>query len=290
MIKYNPQNWIGLLFHSYTKQVMRQLWPTLIGIGLLSAAVCYVEIQIFDLQYAIDTSVHSMLGFVLGLFLVFRTNTAYDRWWEGRKLWGALVNNTRNLATKISAFVDDEESKQWFSKMIPNYVFAMKEHLREGTLEEEFESVPEIDTEEYRAFVHKPNFLALKMYERTAQLREEGKLGDAEFFVIDKELKSFSDIVGACERIKNTPIPYSYSMYLKKFIAIYIISLPFGFVDTFNYWTIPVVMLVCYILVSVELIAEEIEDPFGGDENDLPTDDLAVKIRSNVGEILKGTK
>ena len=101
---------------------------------------------------------------------------------------------------------------------------------------------------------------------------------------LDKELKDFIDIMGACERIKNTPIPYSYMMYVKKFITIYIITFPFGFVTQSGYMTIPIVVLISYILLSVELIAEEIEDPFGRDINDLPLDELA-KIRK-VREIL----
>jgi putative membrane protein len=104
--------------------------------------------------------------------------------------------------------------------------------------------------------------------------------------MLDRELKEFSDVLGACERIKNTPIPYSYSMYIKKFIFIFIITLPFGFVTQLEYITVPVVVLVSYILLSVELIAEEIEDPFGKDVNDLPTDDLSNKIRTNVREIM----
>jgi putative membrane protein len=105
-------------------------------------------------------------------------------------------------------------------------------------------------------------------------------------FLVDKELKEFSDILGACERIKNTPIPYSYSMYVKKFIFIYLITLPFGFVTTSGYTTIPIVLLIAFVLLSIELIAEEIEDPFGKDVNDLPTDELSAKIRNNVREIL----
>jgi putative membrane protein len=94
------------------------------------------------------------------------------------------------------------------------------------------------------------------------------------------------DILGACERILKTPIPYSYSMFMKKFIFIYVVTLPIGFVSTFQWWSIPVVSLVFYILVSIELIAEEIEDPFGVDENDLPLDGLCATIRSNTDEIL----
>ena len=104
--------------------------------------------------------------------------------------------------------------------------------------------------------------------------------------MLDKEIKSFSDILGGCERIKNTPIPYSYSMYIKKFIFVYTVTLPFAFVNEYDYWTIPLVLLIFYILVSVEIIAEEIEDPFGRDVNDLPIDELGEKIKKNVREIL----
>ena len=102
---------------------------------------------------------------------------------------------------------------------------------------------------------------------------------------LDKELKDFIDLIGGCERIKNTPIPYSYSMFIKKFIFIYLITLPFGFVTTFGYFTIATVLLVSFILLSIELIGEEIEDPFGRDINDLPTDELSGKIHENIREI-----
>jgi putative membrane protein len=104
--------------------------------------------------------------------------------------------------------------------------------------------------------------------------------------LLDRELKEFSEILGACERIKNTPIPYSYSMYIKQFIFIYLITLPMAFITILGYVTIPVVILVTFVLLSVELIAEEIEDPFGRDVNDLPTDELSVNIEISVREIL----
>ena len=115
-------------------------------------------------------------------------------------------------------------------------------------------------------------------------LKEE-KITGEQMIVLDTELHNYASIQGACERIKNTPIPYSYSMYIKKFIFTFVITLPFGFVTTFFYFTIPIVLLLFYILVSIELIAEEIEDPFGRDINDLPTDELSIKIRNDVKEI-----
>ena len=131
-----------------------------------------------------------------------------------------------------------------------------------------------------------PNTISLMIYERINKLYKEGKLTGDHFFVLDKEVKEFSDILGGCERIRNTPIPYSYSMFIKKFIFTYTVTLPFAFLFDFFYWTIPIVLMVFFILISVELIAEEIEDPFGKDVNDLPTDDLSAKIKRNVRELL----
>ena len=123
---------------------------------------------------------------------------------------------------------------------------------------------------------HKPNIITTLMYKRVNGLYRSGGLTGDHFFILDKELKSFSDILGACERIRNTPIPYSYSMFMKKFIFTFTITLPFAFIPSFEYLTVPIVLMLFYILVSIELIAEEIEDPFGKDINDLPTDELCT--------------
>ncbi len=123
------------------------------------------------------------------------------------------------------------------------------------------------------------------MYRKAKSLLDAGHLSGDELIVIDKDLKSFFDIMGACERIKNTPIPFSYSIFLKKFIFFYILTLPIGFVAYFEYWAIPISVFVFYVLVSLEIIAEEIEMPFGRDANDLPTQYLSDMIRGDVNEI-----
>jgi putative membrane protein len=258
--------------------------------GSFAALVCVVVLEYMGerIQVPNATAVHSLLGIVLGLFLVFRTNSAYDRWWEGRKLWGSMVNSTRNFALKLNAYLDelDAEERIWFTKMIPNFVYASKEHLRQGVQLTELDEPDQAFITALKRVKHKPNCIAGMLYARVNALYQQKKLTGDQFFNLDKELKDFIDIIGACERIKNTPIPYSYSMFIKKFIFIYLITLPFGFVTSFEYMTVPTVILVTFVLLSVELIAEEIEDPFGRDINDLPTDDLASRIRSNIKEIL----
>ena len=291
MVKYNPKTWFQLIFHSYSRQVMKTLTPTLIFMAVYSTGVCYLildYLKLPDISFHPSIAMHSLLGIVLGLFLVFRTNSAYDRWWEGRKLWGALVNSTRNMALKLNGYISRErhEDRDWFARMIPNFVYATKDSLRRGVLLNELEPVSDTFIEELKKYKHKPNRLSAMLYERINCMYKAGQLTGDQLITLDKELKDFIDIMGACERIRYTPIPYSYMMYIKKFIFIYIITLPFGFVTDSGYFTILIVLLVTFVLMSVELIAEEIEDPFGYDLNDLPTDELALKIKENVREIL----
>ena len=227
---------------------------------------------------------HSMLTFAISTLLVFRANSAYDRWWEGRKLWGALVNNSRNLAMKLQAILpaDDKEQRAFFRKIIPAYAYALHNHLhKEQTRVELFEG------EEHSHFFngidhakHIPNQIAMLMYQRIQQLHEAKKISGEQLLFLN------TDICGACERIKNTPIPFSYSVFIKKFIFFYIMTLPFGYVFQLGFYVVPVVAFVFYVLASLELIAEEIEDPFGGDENDIPTALLAKNIHRHVAEII----
>ncbi len=291
MVNYNPKVWFSLVFHAYSRAVMRTLTPALIFIAFYTGGVCYVLLDILrfhESDFHTTISMHSLLGIVLGLFLVFRTNSSYDRWWEGRKLWGSFVNNTRNISHKLNAFLEksDTENRRWFALMIPNLVFSVKEHLRGGVKLSELEATDNEFLQNLKDVKHIPNRLSSMLYTRVNDLYKNKTISGDQLFLLDKELKEFSDILGACERIRNTPIPYSYSMYIKQFIFIYVITLPMAFVTTSGYLTVPVVVLITFVLLSVELIAEEIEDPFGKDINDLPTDELAEKITDNVREIL----
>lgn len=300
MIEYNNKVWFRHILNFHRTDTFRILLKEMFIVGVYTAIVAAVEIHFLrDLRMSLTgesvekvlrntTIMHSILGFVLSLLVVFRTNTAYDRWWEGRKLWGALVNNTRNLSVKINSFLPDscQAEKEFFKIIVGNFPTALKEHLRGGIKPNELEDVKKLKPELFDGdHEHVPNLMIQAMYRKSKALMEAGHLSGDELIVIDKELKSFFDIMGACERIKNTPIPFSYSIFLKKFIFFYIITLPIGFVAYFEYWAIPISIFVFYVLVSLEIIAEEIEMPFGEDANDLPTDKLADMMRRNTNEI-----
>ena len=230
---------------------------------------------------------HSLLGFVISMLLVFRTNTAYDRWWEGRKMWGELVNNSRNLMLKLNAFLPAERNdlKTRFSILITNYAFALKEHLRGGFKPEQLEDTDVLRVIELEKYKHIPNRIAAQLYHESENLNKAGIMSDEKMLLLNEELRSFTNISGACERIKGTPIPYSYSSFIKRIIFLYAITLPLGLIADLKWATVPITVFVFYTLASIELIAEEIEDPFGSDTNDLPTDEIADRIKKNLKEL-----
>jgi ion channel-forming bestrophin family protein len=133
---------------------------------------------------------------------------------------------------------------------------------------------------------HRPNQIAKLLFHKINDLHQSGKISGDQLIIINSELQSFTEVCGACERIKNTPIPYSYSAFIKKFIFFYVMTLPFGYVFSLGYYTVPVVIFIFYVLASLELIAEEIEDPFGSDANDLPTAKIASNIKKHIEELL----
>jgi putative membrane protein len=287
MISYNTKDWFTFIFRFHKADTFRTLFPIMIAIGIYAALIGYLEVEFWQLSensYVKNiTIMHGMLGFVISLLLVFRTNTAYDRWWEGRRQWGSLVNSSRNFAIKLAVILEDEKDRSYFRKMIPNYASVLHQHLNDTeTAQQLFDDV-DLAMDHHQ---HRPNQVAKKIFTRLHALYQEQKISGDQLIILNGEFQSLTDICGACERIKNTPIPYSYSAFIKKFIFFYVMTLPFGYSFSLGYYVAPVVVFIFYVLASLELIAEEIEDPFGGDDNDLPTAKMASNIKKHVEEIL----
>lgn len=289
---YNPKKWFEILFQFHKSDTLRRLSVLIIIIAIYTWAITYIEVNYLNFsEYPHVKNIfqmHNLLGFALSLLLVFRTNTAYDRWWEGRKQWGALVNTSRNMAIKINSLLprNDEENRDFFRNAIPTYASVLKEHLQAEQTRYTLDEMEHPEFKHIDGSKHAPNQVAMLMSDRLMLLHQQGKITGEQLLFVNDNLNAFTDICGACERIKNTPIPYSYSAFIKKFIFIYVMTLPFGYVFTLEYLIVPVVAIVFYVLASLELIAEEIEDPFGTDMNDLPMGKLAANIRKHVCEIL----
>lgn len=285
MVDYNPKSWWKLIFMFHRSDTFRMLIPAMLGVAAYTALVAYLEADVFHVEFKNSTIVHSLVGFVLSMLLVFRTNTAYDRWWEGRRIWGGIVNNSRNLALKLSVLVDDAATRQRFRILITNQVMAMKWHLRKGFNINDFQESERYPIAEFKRWQHMPNAIMQAIYREVEELHRSKKINGEQLIYLNAELQSFTDHIGACERIQKTPIPYSYSMFLKKVIFLYIFTMPIGFVVEFGYWAVVIIPLVFYIFASIEVLAEEIEDPFGQDTNDLPLNRMSNTVRDNLNEI-----
>jgi putative membrane protein len=287
MISYDPKKWTAFIFQFHKADTIRKLTPTMIGITIYCIVIALIEKELFgitpDSKITKISIIHTLMGFVISLLLVFRTNTAYERWWEGRKLWGTLINTTRNMAIKFHhIFLTNEAEKNELKKLMISFPFALKNHLRSITTMDEYELEHLYHIHELKKPKHLPLHISDLLFKKIINNQKEKNISTAEALMLDAEVKQLMEICGACERIKNTPIPFSYSVFIKKFIFIYVMTLPIAYVASLGYFAIPVSVFIYYVLASLELIAEEIENPFGTDANDLPLDEISKNIRKSV--------
>lgn len=292
MISYNPKDWYHGIIMVGKADTLRKLIVPILIVSLYSAIVVYIDLNVLSVleqEKASKISVmHNLLGFVISLLLVFRTNTAYERWWEGRKLWGTLVNCSRNLSIRLSAITKDSpDDLIEFKRLIINFPYALKNHLRNISSMDEAELEEKFQIKELKTQKHLPQYISDNFYNRLVRLNQEGKINTENFIAVSTDWQQLMEVCGACERIKNTPIPFSYSTFIKKFLIIYIFTLPIAYGPTLGYYAVPIVAFIFYVLTSLELIAEEIENPFGTDDNDLPLDEISKTIRVSVDTIIK---
>ena len=289
MRAYNTKNFLKILISLHKSDTLKILFPTILLVGIYCYGVYYLEVEYLHLNSKSSISnigmIHSLLGFVLSLLLVFRTNTAYDRWWEGRKLWGKLVNDSRNFVIKINSILpeNDVKNRTQIAKYLRFFPYFLTNHLsKESTrlvLDEDFSDLQK------ELQHHPPAELVFLLTKKLYQLKKENKISDTEMLFLDTQLSGILDVCGGCERIKNTPIPYSYSSFIKKFIIFYVMALPVANVVNLGGFMIPITMFVYYVLMSLELIAEEIEDPFNNDENDIPMEAISQNIERSINLI-----
>lgn len=229
---------------------------------------------------------------VLGLLLVFRTNTAYDRFWEGRKAWGALLNIVRNLTRRIWVFVGETESsdrihKQAVLRLIVSFAVAMKLHLRGEPVNQELLGL--VDVRYRTALAEAPHpclKIAFWLEDYLHQQYQQQRVDLYQVTTMNALLDGMVDSLGACERILKTPMPMAYAIHLKQLLLIYCLLLPFQLVGEIGFWTGAIVGLVSFTLFGIEEIGIEIENPFGRDHNDLPLDDICNTMIRNMEHLI----
>jgi putative membrane protein len=299
MITYNPKDWFTFIFRIHKYETFRQLIPLMLGVSVYSGLITYFELHTLFSSDAREltrsiSAIFSILGFTLSLMLVFRTNSAYDRWWEGRKLWGELTNSSRAFATHLNGMLDrsDVEARVKLASLISTFAYTLRFHLKgERIQKDHLENEMEEKYLQYfipifQDALHQPISIYNEIVTLLYRFKQDGKITDQDMYILRSDLNKLIEVCGACERIKSTPIPFSYSAFLKKFIFFYVMLFPLIYAMHMSYFIVPVTVFILYVLSSIELIAEEIENPFDDAPNDLPTFKMAKNIAVNVKSIL----
>jgi len=273
--------------------VIALIWKWLLFYFLLSVAVCVVH-NYFDESIAIANTEISMLGIALSVLMGFRVSSAYERWWEARKIWGSVVNNSRSLARQLISFTNYSDiDRPLLESLVYRqiaFVYAMSSRLRQQDASEVIK--PLLFDDEYEQIIkkgHIPNLLLLHNLYAIKSLQKDGIITDIELLRLEETIYQLTDNLGAAERIKNTPFPVPYSYFTWLLVHLFAFLIPFGMVDSFGFYTIPAALCAIFIFLIIEQIAIEIQDPFSNRENDIPITAISQNIEIDLKEMLGDT-
>lgn len=275
-------------------QVKGSVIPSILGRTAVCGLFGVLISILFYQQYpvSIPTLASLIPNIVLGLLLVFRTNTAYERFWEGRKIWGTIVNTSRNLARQIwivvpAKTIDDRDGKVSTLRSLVAFAVATKLHLRQEAINDELAGLlaPE-KFQKLKSMNNPPLEVAFWIGDYLQKQYQQKAIDAYQLTAMQELLNQLVDCLGGCERILKTPMPLAYSIHLKQLLLLYCLSLPFQIVGSLQWWTGPIVALISFTLFGIEAIGIEIENPFGRDPNDLPLDTICDTMLRNIGDLI----
>ncbi len=251
-------------------------------VGLYSLLPVWKEYSPYQNIGDMPSQFHAALSLVLGALLVFRTNSAYARWWEARTLWGGLVNASRNLAIKLDCLATlTEEDSALLRDRLVRFPRVLMEHLRRKPSPG---SSPRSDAGS-SDWDHRPAEIVHQIYAWVAKAKAAGTVDGDELRVLDRDLAILLDVCGGCERIARTPVVRSYRVFARQCIVLFLLTLPWGIAHDFGWWTVPLTIISAYFMLGLEIVAEHVEEPFGLDEDDLDLEGLCKTIEKSVDEI-----
>ncbi|MGC6507789.1 MAG: bestrophin family protein [Myxococcota bacterium] len=282
-------SWISLIFRLHGT-VIQQIKLRLAAVVLIAVAATTIHELYFATTPWFSTTPFSLIGLALSIFLGFRNNTSYDRFWEGRKLWGGVVNTARTITRRIRTLITVEDPETTFKPLVYQvaaYVHALRMHLRDEWSPNDIKHLMSEDAlDSLKPELNKPIAMLQNIGDQLTELYRNGHIHPQHLPLLEGSLQAFTDLQGGCERIKSTPIPFSYNVLLHRIVAVYCFTLPFGLVAVTGWLTPIVTALIAYAFLGIDAIGEEIEEPFGTDKNDLPLLAISTMIEANVRQRL----
>jgi len=283
MIEYDAKNWFSIIF-----RLRGSVLPRLVPRVAIVAIVGGIAAWLFDTKGTkIPTIAHTLIGVALGLLLVFRTNASYDRYWEGRRLLGAIVNRSRDLARQFGAFIEDDEHREDLRRRVAAMFVLASQTLRK---EDALDRIALLDDAERKALASveagRVPVMASWISREIAVEVKEGRLSDTKLLLMDQNLTAILDALGGAERIVKTPIPFAYAQHIKTFVVLFCVTVPFAMAESMRWYTPLAASVLAFALYGIDEIGVEIEDPFGYDPNDLPLDAIGAGIDKVTREVL----
>ncbi|MGB3509751.1 MAG: bestrophin family ion channel [Microcoleaceae cyanobacterium] len=256
-------------------------------LGFLISVLYY-----FDFPVSLPMKSSIVPSLVLGLLLVFRTNTAYERFWQGRQLWGVIINTVRNFSRQIWVSVEENEpsdrkDKEAIMRLLVAFAISGKLLLRQQEVNYELDGYMPLEWyEKLKNMNHPPIHIAFLVSDYLQHQYERGCINSYQLTAMFRLLDRMVEALTGCEGILKTPIPLAYAIHLRQLLLIYCLLLPFQIVNEFHFWTGIVVALISFTVFGIEEIALEIENPFGYDPNDLPLDDICTTMHRNIEDLI----
>ena len=289
MIIRERTNWLKMLF-IWRGSVLLKIIPQLLIITLFSVVVLYLKGTIYDYKVHLNPAIFTLLGLSLAIFMGFCNSASYDRYWEGRKLWGLLIIETRSLTRQVLTLIngdapDAKIKKEEFVKMIAAFCWTLIFQLRKKDDHSKLHDL--LSTENFERIKDKqfkPIILLDFMGEWINTQNQQQNIDTIVLTSLDHQLNQLSSIVGGCERIAGTPLPFAYSILLHRTVYLYCFWLPFGLVDVVGFMMPIIVLFISYTFIALDAIIQEIGEPFGEEENNLALNTLCRTIQFSIFE------
>ncbi|WP_312468323.1 MULTISPECIES: bestrophin family protein [Brucella] len=292
IVRPRPPLW--KLFFILKGSIVTRILPQIFAVFVLSLVVVWAHRAFPGWVPAFNNgTAFALLGIALSIFLGFRNNACYDRWWEARKVWGKLVHVARSFARQTMV-LDQLPGAEGVRAKLLHYVIAftqsMVPHLRPD--DGQAKAHKWLNSDEQAAFTasrNGPDFILRKIGEILAELRGAGRIDAIDFQTLDETVKSLSEVQAACERLRFTPVPFGYTLLLHRTAYLFCFFIPFGFADMLGWGTPFATTLVAYTFFGLDALGDELEEPFGTLPNDLPIGAIADTIEINLREALGET-
>lgn len=291
MIVRDKSNIFTLLF-AWQGTILPKVLPALIIVMLISSILVYLSAQHYLTIPAVPAIGFTIFGVILSIFLSFRNNACYDRWWEGRKLWGALIATSRHISRDSHVLSDQHRQKMMQRTML--FSRLLRDRLRkQNSFFESNSTFNAFSTEVFedlKSNINASQFVLEAIQKDLVKALQQQEISDIIYQGLNQHVVALGNIQAGCDRIVSTPLPFAYSVLLHRTVYCFCLILPFSLEASLGIWTPVLVGLIAYLFLGLDALSSQLEEPFGLQENDLPLDSIVRLVEremlSSLGEAL----